>query len=87
VFADTPVFHEPGRNPVSGDYQVSARYSPCSGSSPRGRGGTFRVTVHDVVANDEHAVGLHVAEGEREGRRLHSLQTVRPWAPVRQQAL
>jgi uncharacterized protein len=29
-----------------------------------------------VVANDEHAVGLHVAEAEREGRRLHSLQTV-----------
>ncbi|HYY79406.1 MAG TPA: hypothetical protein VFD04_09520, partial [Actinomycetes bacterium] len=39
-------------------------------------GGTFRVALHDAVANDQHAVGLHVAEGEREGRRLHSLQTV-----------
>jgi ketosteroid isomerase-like protein len=28
------------------------------------------------VANDQHAMGLHVAEAEREGRRLHSLQTV-----------
>jgi hypothetical protein len=28
------------------------------------------------VANDEHALGLHVAEGDWEGRRLHSLQTV-----------
>jgi hypothetical protein len=24
-------------------------------------GGNFRVEVHDIVANDEHAVGLHTA--------------------------
>jgi hypothetical protein len=39
-------------------------------------GGTFRVALHDAVASDEHGVGVHVSEGEREGRRLHSLQTV-----------
>ena len=39
-------------------------------------GGTFRVTVRDVVANDEPAVGLHLSEGERAGRRLHSQQTL-----------
>jgi uncharacterized protein len=33
-------------------------------------GGTFRVELHDVLANDEHAVSLYVARGEREGRTL-----------------
>jgi hypothetical protein len=32
--------------------------------------GTFRVELHDVLANDEHAVALYVARGEREGRTL-----------------
>jgi hypothetical protein len=33
-------------------------------------GGNFRVEVHDVVANDEHAVGPHVAHAERGGSSL-----------------
>jgi ketosteroid isomerase-like protein len=70
------VFHEPGRNPVSGDHQGIDQILAFFGLLAERSGGTFRVPLHDVVANDEHAVGLHVAEGEREGRRLHSLQTV-----------
>jgi uncharacterized protein len=76
VFADDAVFHEPGRNPVSGDHQGIDQILAFFGLLAERSGGTFRVTLHDAVANDEHAVGLHVAEGEREGRRLHSLQTV-----------
>jgi uncharacterized protein len=33
-------------------------------------GGTFRSELHDVVANDEHAVSLFAARGQREGRTL-----------------
>ncbi len=36
-------------------------------------GGTFKIDVHDVVANDEHAVALTRATGSREGRQLNSL--------------
>jgi ketosteroid isomerase-like protein len=32
--------------------------------------GTFRVELYDVLANDEHAVAMYVARGEREGRTL-----------------
>jgi ketosteroid isomerase-like protein len=76
VFADDAVFHEPGRNPVSGDYQGIDQILAFFGTLAERSGGTFRVNLHDVVANDEHAVGLHVAEGEREGRRLHSQEAV-----------
>jgi hypothetical protein len=33
-------------------------------------GGTFRTERHDVVANDEHAVSLFAARGQREGKTL-----------------
>ena len=33
-------------------------------------GGTFRVELHDVVANDEHSVAKYVERGQREGRTL-----------------
>jgi ketosteroid isomerase-like protein len=35
-------------------------------------GGTFRAELHDVVANDEHAVAIYVTRGEREGRTLEN---------------
>ena len=33
-------------------------------------GGTFRVDIHDVLANDEHVVALTKGTAEREGKRL-----------------
>ena len=76
VFADNTIFHEPGRNPVAGDDQGIDQMLGFFGTVAERSGGTFRVTVHDVAANDEHAVGLHLSEGERAGRRLHSQQTL-----------
>jgi hypothetical protein len=35
-------------------------------------GGSFRTELHDVVANDEHAVSLFVARGQREGKTLEA---------------
>ena len=70
VFADNTIFHEPGRNPVAGDYQGIDQMLGFFATVGDRSGGTFRVTVHDVVANDEHAVALHLSEGERAGRRF-----------------
>jgi ketosteroid isomerase-like protein len=33
-------------------------------------GGTHRVEVHVVLANDDHVVVLHAARGERSGKQL-----------------
>jgi ketosteroid isomerase-like protein len=38
--------------------------------------GTFRAELHDVVANDQHTVGLHLATGEREGRTLEDREVL-----------
>lgn len=35
-------------------------------------GGTFRADLHDVVANDEHAVAIYVGRAEREGQTFEN---------------
>ena len=62
----------PGHSPISRDYEGFDQVLGFFGTLGERSVGTFRATLHDVVANDEHAVGLHSAEAEREGRHLHS---------------
>jgi ketosteroid isomerase-like protein len=72
LFADTTIFHEPGRSPISGDYEGIDQVLGFFGTLIERSGGTFRATLHDVVANDEHAIGLHSSDAERDGRRISS---------------
>ena len=72
LFADTTIFHEPGRSPISGDYEGIDQVLGFFGTLVEQSGGTFRATLHDVVANDEHAIGLHSSDAERDGRAVHS---------------
>jgi hypothetical protein len=44
LFADDAVFHEPGRNPVSGDHQGIDQILAFFGLLAQRSGGTFRVT-------------------------------------------
>jgi uncharacterized protein len=72
LFADTTIFHEPGRSPISGDYEGIDQVLGFFGTLAERSGGTFRATLHDVVANDEHAIGLHSSDAARDGRAVHS---------------
>ena len=72
LFADTTIVHEPGRSPISGDYQGLDQVLGFFGTLVERSGGTFRATLHDVVANDEHAIGLHSSDAERDGRTIRS---------------
>jgi len=72
LFADTTIFHEPGHSPISGDYEGFDQVLGFFGTLAERSGGTFRATLHDVVANDEHVIGLHSSDAERDGRRVRS---------------
>ncbi len=63
-------FHYPGRSPLAGDHEGLAQVLEMSGRIFELSGGTFGLELHDVIANDEHAVALFTARGERAGRRL-----------------
>ncbi|HWD42141.1 MAG TPA: nuclear transport factor 2 family protein [Actinomycetota bacterium] len=70
LFHPDVVWHAPGRHQLAGDHQGVDAVLGYLGRTVELTGGNFRVEVHDVVANDEHAVGLHVAHAERGGRTL-----------------
>jgi uncharacterized protein len=57
-------------SPLGGDYEGVAQVVEWLGRNSELSGGTIRVEVHDVVANDEHAVSLITVRGERAGKQL-----------------
>ncbi len=73
LFAESIVWHVPGNSPFSGEHRgrdaVFAFFARLAELS----GGTYRVEVHDFLANDEHAVALVRATASRQGRQLDGL--------------
>ena len=64
------VWHVPGRSQISWDHRGVDAVLGYFGQTMELTGGALRVEVHDVVANDEHAVGLHSTHAERAGKTL-----------------
>ena len=62
------VWHSPGRNQLSGDYEGIDQVMGLFGQLVVLTGGTFRQELHDVLANDEHGATLATATAEREGK-------------------
>jgi uncharacterized protein len=78
LLSDDVVVHQPGRNPLSGDYRGKEAALGLIRSLGERSGGTLQIHVHDVVASDEHAVALLRVTGQREGREL-DLPVVQVW--------
>jgi ketosteroid isomerase-like protein len=70
LFTDDAVFHIGGRSPLAGTYSGKDAVLGFLADLTSRSGGTFKAEVHDVLANDEHAVALTHETGEREGRSL-----------------
>ena len=70
LFADDLVWHVGGRSPITGDYKGKDEVLGFFAKLAERAGGTFRVDIHDVLANDEHVVALVKVTGEREGKTL-----------------
>lgn len=70
LFDPEIAYHVPGRSPLAGVYhgqdEVLGLFARIFALS----GGTYRVELHDAVANDDHAVALFTASGQREGTTL-----------------
>jgi ketosteroid isomerase-like protein len=78
LFADDIVFHQPGRNPTSGDYQGIDAVLGLLGALAERSGGTFRAQVHDVLASDQHAVAL-LRVSAQHGPRSVDVAVVHVW--------
>ncbi len=75
LFAEDVVWHVAGTNPISGVHRGREAVFAAFAKTVELSGGSFKIELHDVLANDEHAVALTRATGSRQGRQLSSLDT------------
>jgi ketosteroid isomerase-like protein len=60
VFADDIRYHIPGWSPIAGDHESTAQVIQLFTRLFELSGATFRIDLHDVVVNDEHAAALFI---------------------------
>jgi uncharacterized protein len=70
IFADNIRWHVQGQSPISGVYVGRDEIMEFFGKIFELSGGTFRLDIHDVLANDEHVVVLVMERAERDGKVL-----------------
>lgn len=72
LFAEDVVWHVAGRSPISGEYRGRDALFTVMRRIDELSGGTFRIEIHTVLADDEHGVALTRTTASREGRRLRA---------------
>ena len=94
LFAPDAVWHVPGENAVAGDYRGRDAIVAFLRRTAELTGGTYRVELLWVLADDEHTVAVYRAQGERpDGRSLDIEQALLVgvedglWADIRAQPL
>ncbi len=75
AFTDDIVAHIPGQSPVSGEFRGVDEVFRVFGQLAELSEGTFRLEVHDVLANDEHGAVLSLSSAQRGGKRLDQQKT------------
>jgi len=69
------VWHCPGNSLISGDHKGLNAVLEFFGKLAMLTDGTFKVEVHDLLANDDHGVCLSVNTARRGGKDLNLLET------------
>ncbi len=75
LFDPNIVWHVPGHNHTSGDYAGVDNVLELFGRNFQETDGTFKVEVHDIVANDDHAVALATVSAQKGGKSLSDRYT------------
>jgi ketosteroid isomerase-like protein len=69
-FAEDILWHAGGRNQLAGEYRGRDAVYGFFGKLMEISGGTFRIEVHTILADDEHGVALLVSSSSRGGRSI-----------------
>jgi ketosteroid isomerase-like protein len=70
LFHEDAVWHLPGNGGLAGTKKGRDETFAYFGELVARSNGTLKVTMHDVLANDEHAIGLHNDRAERNGKTI-----------------
>ena len=69
-FSPDVIWHFPGRNPHAGDHAGPAKIAEMFAQLGTLSGGTHRLELHDVIANENQVVALHTTRAERGDKKL-----------------
>ena len=72
LIADDVVWHVNGVGPLTGDYRGRDQVFGLFGRLAEETGGTFRLDVHDILANDEHTAVLATLSASRAGKSIET---------------
>jgi ketosteroid isomerase-like protein len=75
LFADDIVWHVPGKSQLAGDYKGIDETFGFFGKLMELSSGTFKIEVHDCLANDTHGVALEHATADRSGKHMDANST------------
>ena len=70
LLAPDIIWHVPGDTMIAGDYKGIDEVFGFFGKLLQETGGSFKLEVRDILANDERAVILAHSSAERKGKRL-----------------
>jgi len=70
LFSENISWHNGGSSAISGDYHGHEAVFAMFGQMMEATGGTFRLDIHDVLANDTHGVVLVTARATRDGHEV-----------------
>ena len=70
LMADDVVWHVKGIGPLNGDYRGRDQVFGFFGRLAEETGGTFRLDVHDILANDVHTATLATLSASRGGKSI-----------------
>jgi uncharacterized protein len=70
-FADDIIWHIPAPGPLAGDYKGISEVVGFFGKLVEETGGSFKVNVNHVIADDEYAYAVVDVSAERNGKRLN----------------
>jgi uncharacterized protein len=75
LFSDDISWHNSGSNAISGNFRGHDEVFAMFGRIMEVTDGTFRLDIHDILANDTHGVVLLTAHGTRDGQDVSVRET------------
>ena len=76
ILADECVWHVPGRSQLAGDKKGRRATVDYYGKLGELSAGSIKVELHDVLANDEHVIGLHRTSAQRGGKSFETTEAI-----------
>lgn len=82
LFSPSISWHEPGQNPIAGDYKGVEEVAGFFGALAERSGGTFHLEVHEITARGDRVLARVTEGGTRPDGRSLAVSAIHAWREV-----